>query len=141
MNENASIQVKDIMTTEALTLAKDTPIQDAIDILLKKRISGIPVCDESDKVIGIVTITTLFEILDKAFYNHPLENATDMLPQTIGEVMSDEVVCIAPDAQIKDVVHISLFRNIHTFPVVENDKIVGIIGRRDILKAGFSMIQ
>ena len=58
----------------------------------------------------------------------------------VSEIMQRDIVTVTPTTTIREIVHKSCYKNIHMFPVMYEDKVVGIVGRRDILNAGFNMI-
>ena len=108
--------------------------------MLRNRVSGYPVVGDDKKLIGIITLTDLFRLIDK------LAKETDTtLAQKIGEckdwpiekIMSADVRSIKRDTPILAIVEDVIQSNIHTFPVMDGNTIVGIIGRRDILNAAF----
>ena len=144
MAEKKAMLVRDIMTERVLTAKKDTPIKNIAHLMLFQRISGVPIVDEGRKLCGVVTTTDLFKILgklvaDRAFgsYDEMFKNKTI----TAGDIMTKEIVQLTPMTPIEEVIKISVYRGIRTFPIVENDEIVGIIGRRDVLNVGFSVIE
>ncbi len=132
------IHVSDIMTEHVITLNQKTPLKDVVHIMLRDLISGVPIVDDSGKLQGIITLTDLFVILGKMIKSDSPNQKT--VP--VQEVMTTNVRNIRPDLLVREVVQISVDNNIHCFPVVDEEaNIVGILGKRDILNAGYSLLD
>ena len=114
----------DIMTTPVITARKDMKLTEAIDTLLRWNISSLPVVDEQDAMLGLVTE---YDLMDFALDGHAAE-------ATVGEAMSTKVVCFPPEADVDELVNCSVTRRIHRMPIVKDGKVVGIVSRRDILR-------
>jgi CBS domain-containing protein len=141
MGDEKNVYVKDIMTRKVITASPEDPIFEIIDCFLEKRVNGLPVVDHNGVLCGIITVTNLFHFLDSLLFDDPLNNYLKDSKTTVRDLMTKDVVTVASDAPVREVVHTSLYKNIHAIPVVDNGKIVGIVGKRDILKAGFSLIK
>lgn len=144
------MKVKDIMTEKVITVSPETSVKEIADILLKKKIGGVPVLD-GEKLVGIVTeedlimknvklhFPTYIQLLDAVIYLESLKKYEEELRKAVGataqDVMTRDLVTISPEADIEEAATLMIERNISRLPVVENDKLVGIITRRDILKA------
>ncbi len=135
-----SVYVEEIMTEHVLSVNSKMEIKDVVHLMLRNLVSGMPVIDDNGRVVGIITITDLFSILkdvvaaidsgEKYDSNIPVEN-----------VMTRNVISIFPTATINEAIRISVEKNIHTIPVInESGNLIGILGRRDILNAGFSIM-
>jgi CBS domain-containing protein len=114
----------EIMTTPVITARKDMKLTDAIDMLLRWNISSLPVVDENDNMMGLVTE---YDLMDFALDGHAAE-------ATVGEAMSSKVVCFPPDADVDELVNCTVTQRIHRMPIVKDGKVVGIVSRRDILR-------
>lgn len=144
------LTARDIMTTEILSVRKETPVAELASLLTTHNISGAPVLDEDDRVVGVVTesdlidqskklhIPTVITILDSVFY---LENPDKMEAEmkkmaatTVAEICSSSPKTILPDTGIDEIATIMAEENIHTLPVLDNGKLAGIIGKKDIIK-------
>ncbi len=144
--------VADVMTRDPITVHPDAPLKDAIQILADKRISGLPVVDQSGKLVGVISETDLMwresgmtppayiMLLDSVIY---LENPTrydrdlhKALGQSVGEVMSRDPVTISPDKSLRDAARILHERSVHRLPVIDDQHhIVGILTRGDVVRA------
>lgn len=143
-----NVIVEDIMSEVVAVIKADMPISQAVHLMLRQRVSGYPVVDDDRKVIGIVTITDFFIFMEKLVNESKKKSFDDKGVSlhekinehknvSVAELMSTKVVTLTPQTTLADVVHASVTWQIHTFPVIENDKLVGIVGRHDILNATF----
>jgi CBS domain-containing protein len=143
------LKAKDIMTRELITVAPGTEITNAAKLLIEKGINGIPVVDE-DKLVGIICqsdlifqqkrmpIPSLFTLLDGFFPlktpRHFEKEIQKIASTTVDKVMTPDPVTIQPDTSIEDIASLMVDKNIHTLPVVDGKKLVGIVGKEDILR-------
>ncbi len=114
-----------IMTEDVVTIDKDASIKDAIELLLIQRISGLPVTDREGQLIGIVTEFALLAIA----YDHKVQN------DTVGQHMTTELLTVGPDDPVNKVADLCLAHRVRRVPVAENGRLLGLIARRDVLKA------
>jgi CBS domain-containing protein len=116
---------KDIMTTRVVTVKPSTPIADAARLLVRRKISGVPVVDEKDKtkVVGILTEADLL--------------AAPAGAKTVAEVMRKRVISVSPETPIDEIAAILVKRKIKRVPVLEGGKLVGIVSRIDVLRAKY----
>lgn len=120
--------VKDYMTTKLINIEHNQPVYDAIKTLLSNRISGAPVVDESGKLVGVLSEKDCLRIFaNGSFHNLPASNVVDY--------MSKIVTTVSPDTDVFTAADIFLKHTFRRLPVMENNNLVGIISRRDILKA------
>jgi CBS domain-containing protein len=144
------LKVKDIMTTQVITLSPDTDIVQAANILLENRINGAPVVDEQGRIIGIlcqsdlvaqqkkIPLPTVFTLLDGYI---SLTSAKQLEKQvrkiaawTVSDAMTPDPVTIQSDTSIETVAALMVDSKFHTLPVMEGDNMVGIIGKADLLR-------
>jgi CBS domain-containing protein len=145
------LTAKDIMTKDVVTVTPDTSIEELASRLVKNEISGVPVVDESGALYGIVTendlisrnkrlhIPTVISFLDAAIYlesSKRFEEEVKRVSATrVGDICSKKVVSITEDTTIVDIATIMDEKKVHILPVVKNNRVVGIVGKRDIVKA------
>lgn len=144
--------VADVMTQNPITIGLQAALPEAIQILAEKRISGLPVVDESGKLLGIISETDLMwqetgitppayiMFLDSVIYlQNPAAYNRDLhkvLGQTVGEVMSKNPITVPPDKPLKDAARLMNEKNVHRLPVLDSeDKVIGILTRGDIVRA------
>jgi CBS domain-containing protein len=142
--------IADVMTTDPVTVLKETSLQDAIKLMAQKRISGLPVVDDEDNLIGVISETDLMwketgvdsppyiMFLDSVIYlQNPARYDKEIhkaLGETVGDVMTDKPISIAPNNSLKEAAHLMHEKNIRRLPVVDNQKVIGIITRGDIIR-------
>lgn len=145
--------VADIMTRDPISVHPETPIQTAIEILAKERISGLPVLDDHGKLVGVISETDLMwretdvrepafiKILDSVIYlDNPGRYEKELhkaLGQTVGEVMfSGQIVTIAPDKSVREAARLMHDKQVHRLPVIDatTHTLVGILTRGDIVR-------
>jgi CBS domain-containing protein len=143
--------VAEVMTSPPLTVKPETPLKEAIKIIVENKISGLPVIDNNGQLVGILSESDLMwqetgiepppyiMILDSLIY---LENPSryekeihKALGQTVGEVMSDQPISIKPDQSLKEAAHILHEKKIRRLPVLDDSgKVIGILTQGDIIR-------
>lgn len=118
------LKAKDIMTKESITISPDTDLKEATRILVDNKISGMPVVDKNEKVIGIISEKDILNFIFSGNFNNT----------TVKEAMSSEIISFSPDTDIAKISLIMGERKIRRVPILENGKLVGIISRRSIIK-------
>ncbi len=119
----------DIMTRSVVTLSPDTDIYGAMQVLLKKKISGAPVVDREGRLVGMLSEKDCLRVL--------AGEALDGLPEgKVSDYMTRSVESITPTTSIYDIVHGFLQVHFRRLPVVDQTgRVVGQISRRDVLVA------
>ncbi len=112
------MNVNEIMTTNVVSVQADSTIEDAARLLASHRISGMPVVNQTGRVIGMVTE---YDLLAKQ-------------GQTVADIMSRGVISVSPDTDAEDVAHLLAHRRIRRVPVVEDDRLIGIVSRSDMVQ-------
>ncbi|MCB1173084.1 MAG: CBS domain-containing protein [Leptospiraceae bacterium] len=119
-------KVKEFMTRKVYTLTANMSLYDAIDLFLKHKISGAPVLDESQKLVGVYTEKDcLKELKNRYYFNHP--------PGIVGDNMAEHPVTVHPEDHLIKVSDIFLYNPFKMIPVLEKNKLVGLVSRRDVL--------
>ncbi len=129
-----SIKVRDYMTRGLITLKPDMDLFDAISILQTNRISGAPVVDQNGHLIGVLSEGDCLNAIIKDIY---YEEAGGK----VSECMSTDVETISPEDDIVDIAVDFNKKRKRRFPVIEDDKLVGQISQRDILRAVLEIAQ
>lgn len=144
------LKAKDIMTTRMITLTPDTHITDAARILLENRINGAPVIDGEGKLRGILCqsdliaqqkrlpVPSVFTLLDSLI---PLTSQKSMerdikkiAATTVSEAMTEDIASVHPDTSLEEIATLMVERKFHTLPVMDRGRLVGVIGKEDILR-------
>lgn len=131
------MRVKDLMTTPVVTLRPDIPIKEAAALLVRHGISGAPVVDDHEQLIGIVSESDLMALEtspDPRSRILPQRWRRIRVPRRVEQVMTREVVCLPQGADVADAARLMLERRVKRIPVVEAGRVVGIVSRRDVLR-------
>ncbi|WP_096202657.1 acetoin utilization AcuB family protein [Bacillus sp. FJAT-45350] len=122
--------IEEIMNSDTITLSADTSIKEASDVLTKHRIRHIPIVDEENHVIGIISDRDIRDASPSIF--HSDEHKEDLL-KPVSTIMIKNVLTAHPLDFVEEVATIFYDNNVGCLPVVEDDKLVGIITETDIL--------
>ena len=144
------IKAKDIMTTEITTVTPETEIAQAAKLLLDKRINGVPVVNAAGKLVGIlcqsdliaqqksIPIPSLFTLLDgyiSLTTSKRMDKEVEKIAATkVAEAMTADPVTVDPETGIEKVATLMVEKNYHTLPVIDAGKLVGILGKEDVLR-------
>lgn len=145
------LTAKDIMTRDVLVVSPDTSIEELSSMLVKNEISGVPVLDDADALYGIVTendlisrnkrlhIPTVVSFLDAAIYlesSRKFEQEVKRLTATrVADICVRKVVTITEDTTVADIAEIMSSKKVYLLPVLKEGRIMGIVGKRDMVKA------
>jgi CBS domain-containing protein len=145
------LTAKDIMTRDVVTVTPETSIQELAALLVKHQISGAPVVDVDGMLLGIVTendlirqnkrlhIPTVISFLDAAIYIESSRKFAEEVKRVTATAVNDlyirKVVSIAETDTITDIATIMAEKKVHLLPVVKGGKVIGIVGKRDIVRA------
>ncbi|WMN88106.1 CBS domain-containing protein [Vibrio parahaemolyticus] len=124
-----SLKVKDYMTLQAVTFTKDMSLSAALNKVIKSVTLGGPVIDENKHVVGFLSEQDLLDKLVKASYH-----CQDT--HTVQECMHQDVLSVSPEMSIIELADMMKVGKPKVYPVVDDKgKLVGIITRRDVLRA------
>lgn len=118
------------MASQLVTFKPNTQIWEAIDLIIKKKISGAPVLTEAGELVGMLSEADCLRILVDGAYN---DEPQQMLQ--VADFMSTAVTTIRSNQNIFDAANIFLQSGLKRLPVIENGIVVGQISRVDVLKA------
>ena len=144
--------VSDVMSYNPISVKPEMPLKEAIKILAEQRISGLPVVNENGKLVGIVSETDLMwqesgatpppyiMLLDSViFLENPARYEKEIhkaLGETVKDVMTKNPLTTTPDQLLSTAAKLMHEHDIHRLPVLdENEKIIGILTRGDIIRA------
>ena len=117
-------KASDIMTTNVITAKKDMVLTDVMALLLRWHISALPIVDDEDKMVGIVSEIDLVNLTFDG-------NAADTIAE---EVMVTDIVSFSPNTELAGLVQSFSKRHLRRVPIIDKGKVVGIVSRRDILR-------
>ncbi|MEA1881949.1 MAG: CBS domain-containing protein [Candidatus Marinimicrobia bacterium] len=120
--------VEDIMTKKLVTFRPDTNVLEAINTLLKHKISGAPVVDGQGNIVGILSEIDCMETLIQDSYYHDTRGS-------VNEFMSENVTTVDAEMGIVDLAEFFVQKHFRRLPVMDHGKLVGQVSRRDVLKA------
>jgi CBS domain-containing membrane protein len=130
-----TILVEDIMSTDVFTLGRNDKLSVADDLMKQQRIRHIPVLNADGDLCGILTQRDLFRgiLLKSLGYGSRAEQKMlDSL--SIKEAMRDEVITITPESTLSDAANLMLYNKIGCLPVVDGERLVGMISEADFVK-------
>ena len=131
------MRIGDLMSSPATTVVTWLPIAEAGRLLLGRGISAVCVVDEQVHLVGIVSRSDLLRhrlLRDPRAQMRPVEEDATEPPQTVADVMTKDVVALPPSADEADAAELMLERRIRSVPVVEGDRVVGIVSITDLLR-------
>jgi CBS domain-containing protein len=131
------MRAKDVMTSPAITVKPETRCKDAAALLVRRRISALPVVDASGRLVGLVSEADLLPLEatpDPRSQATPLPARTMPLPQTVNEVMTPEVYTVDEDTDLGIVAQRMLDANVKRFPVLRGHRVVGVVSRHDLVR-------
>ncbi|MFW0837878.1 MAG: CBS domain-containing protein [Candidatus Komeilibacteria bacterium] len=138
------MKVQDLMDTNFITIKVGTPYQAVVETLFQKKLTGAPVVDKNDDIVGFVSEKDLFRILYPFYHNyykHPESytnweeresKAAEIKHHPVEAFMSHEVISVRPGMPILSAGAMMLAYHVHNLPVVKDKKIVGMITRETI---------
>ncbi len=144
------IQVNEIMAQKVITVKPDMEISEVTKILLDNHINGVPVVDDDGNLVGIICqsdliaqqkklpIPSLFTLLDGFIHLSSMKQIEKEVQKiaaiTVEDAMTKDVITVSPDTGIEAVAGLMVDSSFHTLPVVEDGKLVGILGKEDVLR-------
>ena len=120
----------DYMTTNVITFKADQEIMDVTEKIIQKKISGAPVVNDNGEIIGVITEKDCLRVIFDEKYHNLFPNKGK-----VTNYMSKEVVTVNHNIKINELASLFMKSNFRRYPVLRNGKMVGIISRRDVLKA------
>ncbi len=140
----------DIMTADPVTLSPDSDIRTAVALLIDRKINGAPVVDASGKVVGVlcqsdlvaqqkqVTMPSLFSMLDGFIAlssREDFEREIQKIAATkVSQAMTANPKSVTPQTPIDEIATVMVNEKLYTLPVVDAGKLVGVVGKEDILR-------
>jgi predicted transcriptional regulator len=129
-----NIKVSDYMTTNLITFRPNQSVLEVMNTLIKKRISGGPVVNEKNELVGIISEgDCMKQISNSRYYNQPLQDFK------VEQHMATNVDTIDGNMNVFDAADKFLTSKHRRFPIVENGKLVGQISQKDVLKAALQL--
>ncbi|MBK6265835.1 CBS domain-containing protein [Marivirga sp. S37H4] len=128
--EPQSVTVSDYMATKLITFNELQSINEVMEILLRNKISGGPVVNENQELVGIISEGDCLKEIVRGKYNN-----TPRLPGLVKDHMATNIISIPPETNIFEAANMFLRLRFRRFPVLKDGKLVGQISQRDIMRA------
>ena len=144
------MKVSELMTSPVITARENTAVADVARLMLSKDVSGIPIVDDRQHLVGIVTegdlviqnanvhFPTFLQILDARIYltstRHFEEELRRALGTTAADMMTRDVLTVRLDDDISEAATLMADKLVNPVPVVDGERLVGIIDRSDIIR-------
>ena len=139
------MKIREIMSSEVVTVSTDASLKEVAEILAERRISGLPVVDDDGLVVGVVSeADILFKergpssrggvfawLLDR----YGIEGQLKLEALIAGEAMTSPAIVIDPRSPVAEAAHLMLERRVNRLPVVDKGELVGIVTRSDLVRA------
>lgn len=142
------MKIKEIMTEEVVSIKPDDNAKDAVGLLFKMRISGLPVIDAHGKLVGMFTekdilahiLPSYIEKVGRFIYEENPKSIKKKFMELqnfkVSQLVRTEVVTVDEDTALCEVAHIMLLERVRRIPVLNKEKkVVGIVAREDIVKS------
>ena len=145
------MKVREIMTTDVITVRRDTAVNDIAKLMSERDISGIPVVDDANHVVGIITeldmimrntrleMPAFVQVLDLARIplerpGHYRDRLRHMLGTHAADIMTENVITISPEAEVEELAELMVERRVNPVPVVDKGVLLGIVSRADLIR-------
>jgi CBS-domain-containing membrane protein len=147
---SSMLRAKDIMNREVITVSPETHVTEAAKLLLENHVNGLPVVDEEGALVGIICqsdlvaqqqrlpLPSFFNLLDGLI---PIGSPRSFEKEirkiaaiTVSEAMSPRPVAVSPETSLEEIATLMVSKNFHTLPVLENARLVGVVGKEDVLR-------
>lgn len=119
------LTASEIMSTDVVSVRPDTSIQEAIETLINQRVSGLPVTDDQGQLVGVITEFALLAVA----YDHSVST------HTVSQHMTRDVITVNVEEPASRVADLCIVHRVRRVPVMNNGQLVGVIARRDVLRA------
>ncbi len=127
--------VKNRMSPNPVTIKTETNLKEALDLVRSNPFRHLPVLDENDKLVGIVTEKSLVYASPTPSTTLSVFEVDYILSRTkIGQIIQGEVISVGPNLPIEEAARMMIDHRIGCLPVVEDDKLIGIISDTDIFR-------
>lgn len=144
------LTARDIMSREVITVTEESTVQELARILSTNQISGVPVLNDKARLVGVVTesdlifqnkkvhIPTVITILDSVFYlenpDKMGEEMKKMAGSKVKDILTRSPVTVTEETTLDEIATIMAEKNVHTLPVMNKETLVGVIGKKDIIR-------
>ena len=120
------MRVKECMCEDVCFVTSDATIKEVAQIMADNQVGAVPVCDEKNQVLGFVT--------DRDIVLRAVSTGKDTSKTKISDIMSSEIIKTTPDTKLEDASEVMCINQVRRLPVIENNKIVGILSMGDLAR-------
>ncbi len=148
----SELVARDIMSDNVITISRNASIEELSGLLIKKKISGVPVIDENGIMLGIATegdiivrdtelhFPRYFKLLDGIIYLESLtkfkNNLKKHLAIKVDEIMTKKVISAKSDTPVSEIAELMVSHKVNRIPIIDdNNRPIGIVTRADIVKS------
>lgn len=138
-------KVRDIMIRDITAVSKDATLKDVAKLLARRRVSGLPVVDDQQKVVGFISEADIIHSIipssvqkEEVFLRNFAEltrKLSKVGEKKVKDYMTENVETISEDDDIYTLTDSMLGRNFKTLPVVREERLVGVVSRADVCRA------
>jgi CBS domain-containing protein len=135
-----TLAVRDVMLTRVETLPPETPVRDAVNLMIRRRMRAVPIVGEKGEVLGLVSDRDIMRALvsvPRAGDEPGIGDAVRPSDLVVRDIMSRSVLCISEDLALDEAATIMVNKDINVLPVVAEGNITGLITRGEIIRKLF----
>lgn len=145
------LTAREIMTREVVTVTTETSLKELASKFVETRYSNMPVLDNAGRLVGVISETDLIEqqkplhiptvmaLFDGVFYLDSQKRFKEQVDRvtatTVGELCNKKPVVCAPGATVREIAALMSKHKVHLLPVVEADKMIGVVSRLDMIRS------
>ncbi|MCA1906650.1 MAG: CBS domain-containing protein [Desulfarculus sp.] len=149
----AEMTIRQVMTPDPVTVTPETPVSRAAALMLERRINGLPVVDGSGALVGIICqsdliaeqkklpLPSFFTLLDGYIpltsLKHLEREVERIAAVNVGQAMTRQPVTVGPETPLSQAAALMVDHNFHTLPVLDQGRLVGVVGKEDLLRSLF----
>lgn len=144
------LKAEDIMTKDVIAVKPETTVEELARLLIEHKISGAPVVDDDNQLVGVVTendlikknarlhIPTIVRLFDAYFLLNSKkveDEIKKMVATTVDEICNKDIVSLTEESTLEEIATIMSEQSIHLLPVLRNGAVVGIVGKADVVRS------
>jgi CBS domain-containing protein len=137
------VELKDVMCDHPIKVKESVSVGNVAHLLFRYQINGILIIADHDenKLIGIFTTTDLLRLIDDAIAKgvHSIEELQKVAQRSVGALASKDIVTLQQDDKVVKAIALMHRKNVHTIPVFDGEKLVGVVGRHDVINVALAL--